>query len=32
VPDYVLMNFSENSAELEQAITRAVTTITELCP
>lgn len=31
VPDYVLMNFSENPAELEKAITHAVTTITELC-
>ncbi len=31
VPDYVLTNFSENSTDLEQAITHAVTTITELC-
>ena len=30
VPDYVLMNFSENSVELEQAIDRAVKTITDL--
>jgi PTH1 family peptidyl-tRNA hydrolase len=31
VPDYVLMNFSENPAELEQAIARAVTTINDMC-
>ncbi len=30
VPDYVLMNFSENSSELELAIDRAVKTITDL--
>ena len=31
VPDYVLTNFSENPAQLEQAIMQAVNTINDMC-